>query len=52
VGYDSGTPLMNYFGMGEVAHTALEDAVNTAKLYMKLLDMIEITSSPIVDENI
>ncbi len=34
---DSGSVLMDYFGMGEVAHTALEDARNTAILYLKLL---------------
>ncbi len=34
---DSGSVLMDYFGLGEVAHTALEDAKNTAILYMKLL---------------
>lgn len=37
-GMDSGTNLMNHFGMGEVAHTALEDAKNTAIMYLKLLD--------------
>lgn len=34
----SGSGLMKYFNMGEVAHTALEDAKNTAILYLKLLD--------------
>lgn len=34
----SGSELMNYMGMGEVAHTALEDAKNTAKIYLKLLE--------------
>lgn len=34
----SGSGLMNCLGMGEVAHTALEDAINTAKMYLKLLD--------------
>ena len=34
----SGSYLMEYLGMGEVCHTALEDAVNTAKMYLKLLD--------------
>lgn len=34
----SGSGLMNYFKMGDVAHTALEDAINTAKLYFKLLE--------------
>lgn len=37
-GMDSGTNLMNYLGMGAVAHTALEDAKNTAIMYLKLLD--------------
>lgn len=37
-GMDSGTNLMNHLGMGEVAHTALEDAKNTAIMYFKLLD--------------
>ena len=37
-GMDSGNKLMEYFGMGEVAHTALEDAINTAKMYLKLLE--------------
>jgi oligoribonuclease (3'-5' exoribonuclease) len=38
-GMDSGTNLMNHLGMGAVAHTALEDAKNTAIMYLKLLDM-------------
>lgn len=33
----SGSSLMKHFGMGEVAHTALLDAINTAKLYFKIL---------------
>ncbi len=37
-GMDSGTNLMNHLGMGSVAHTALEDAKNTAIMYLKLLD--------------
>lgn len=37
-GMDSGTNLMNHLGMGVVAHTALEDAKNTAIMYLKLLD--------------
>lgn len=37
-GMDSGTNMMNHLGMGEVAHTALEDAKNTAIMYLKLLD--------------
>lgn len=36
---ESGTELMKHFNMGEVAHTALEDAINTAKLYFKLLEL-------------
>ena len=32
---------MNFLKMGEVCHTALEDAVNTAKMYLKLLEMYE-----------
>lgn len=34
----SGSYLMNFLGMGEVKHTALEDARNTALMYLKLLD--------------
>jgi DNA polymerase-3 subunit epsilon len=37
-GMDSGTNLMNFLGMGDVAHTALEDAKNTAIMYLKLID--------------
>ena len=33
----SGSGLINYLEMGEVAHTALEDAENTALMYLKLL---------------
>lgn len=40
-GMDSGAKLMERFGMGEVAHTALEDAVNTAKMYFNLLELFE-----------
>jgi len=36
-GMDSGNYLMKYFDMGEVSHTALEDAINTIKVYLKLL---------------
>jgi oligoribonuclease (3'-5' exoribonuclease) len=39
-GMDSGAKLMEKFGMGDVSHTALEDSVNTAKMYFKLLDML------------
>lgn len=38
MGMDSGSNMMNYLGMGEVMHTALEDAKNTAIMYLKLLD--------------
>lgn len=37
-GMDSGSRLMNFLGMGEVAHTALEDARNTAIMYFKVLE--------------
>jgi oligoribonuclease (3'-5' exoribonuclease) len=40
-GMDSGAKLMNLLGMGDVCHTALEDAINTAKMYLKLLNMFE-----------
>jgi oligoribonuclease (3'-5' exoribonuclease) len=33
----SGSSLMKHFSMGEVAHTALADAINTAILYFKIL---------------
>tara|TARA_B100000925_G_scaffold268575_1_gene229803 strand:+ start:608 stop:1195 length:588 start_codon:yes stop_codon:yes gene_type:complete len=36
----SGSHLSNYLGFGEVDHTALEDAVVTAKIYFKLLEII------------
>lgn len=35
----SGSQLMKFLGMGEVKHTALEDAKNTALMYLKLLSM-------------
>jgi len=35
----SGSHLMKFLGMGEVKHTALEDAKNTALMYIKLLDL-------------
>lgn len=35
----SGSELVKYMNMGEVAHTALEDAINTAKLYLELLEI-------------
>ncbi len=34
----NGSGLMKYLGMGEVCHTALEDAKNTAIMYLKLLE--------------
>lgn len=37
----SGSQLMKYLGMGEVKHTALEDAKNTALMYLKLLELHE-----------
>jgi hypothetical protein len=45
MGMDSGSNLMNYLNMGEVAHTALEDAKNTAIMYLKLLDKFETKKS-------
>ncbi|MDP7319229.1 MAG: 3'-5' exoribonuclease [Bacteriovoracaceae bacterium] len=40
-GLDSGAKLMEFLQMGEVCHTALEDAENTAKMYLKLLEKLE-----------
>lgn len=37
----SGSQLMKFLGMGDVKHTALEDAKNTALMYLKLLEMFE-----------
>ena len=34
----SGSELMKELGFGEVAHTALEDAINTALMYIKILE--------------
>lgn len=34
----SGSGLMNHLGMGEVAHTALADAKNTALMYLKIIE--------------
>lgn len=34
----SGSELMKLLGMGEVAHNALEDAVNTAKMYIGIVN--------------
>jgi oligoribonuclease (3'-5' exoribonuclease) len=36
----SGSYLSKYFGFGEVAHTALEDSIVTAKIYFKLLEIL------------
>jgi oligoribonuclease (3'-5' exoribonuclease) len=38
IGCEGGSSLMNYFNMGDVAHTALEDAKNTAIMYLKILE--------------
>lgn len=35
----SGSDLMKYLGLGEVEHTALADAKNTAIMYLKLIEM-------------
>jgi DNA polymerase-3 subunit epsilon len=35
----SGSHLMKHLGMGEVKHTALEDAKNTALMYLKIIDL-------------
>ncbi|MBT4790592.1 MAG: hypothetical protein HON90_03395 [Halobacteriovoraceae bacterium] len=40
-GMDSGSNLMTYLEMGDVCHTALEDAINTAKMYLKILELQE-----------
>ncbi|MGB0454781.1 MAG: exonuclease domain-containing protein [Bacteriovoracaceae bacterium] len=37
----SGSFLMEFTGLGEVKHTALEDAINTAEIYFKLLKISE-----------
>ena len=42
-GLDSGSEMMKYLNMGEVCHTALEDAVNTAKMYLMILDKVKNT---------
>lgn len=41
IGYDSSSQLMKFLQMGPVAHTALEDAINTADMYMKLLSIVK-----------
>lgn len=33
----SGSELMKELGFGDVAHTALEDAINTAKMYLEIV---------------
>jgi DNA polymerase-3 subunit epsilon len=38
-GMDSGEKLMKYLNMGDVAHTALADAQNTAIMYFKILEL-------------
>lgn len=38
----NGSGLMKYLKMGEVCHTALEDAINTAQMYLNLLEKFEI----------
>ena len=35
---DSGSGLMKYLGLGDVAHTALTDARNTALMYLAILE--------------
>lgn len=35
----TGSGMMKYLSMGDVAHTALEDAVNTARMYLDILKM-------------
>jgi DNA polymerase-3 subunit epsilon len=38
---ESGSFLMNHLALGEVKHTALADAINTANMYLKLLDIVK-----------
>jgi oligoribonuclease (3'-5' exoribonuclease) len=38
---ESGSVLMKHLGYGEVAHTALADSKNTAKMYFKLIEMLK-----------
>lgn len=33
----SGSALMKELGLGDVAHTALEDAINTAEMYLRII---------------
>jgi len=37
----SGSQLMKHLGMGDVKHTALQDARNTALMYLKILKMFQ-----------
>lgn len=39
----SGSELMRFLGMGEVKHTALEDARNTAIMHLRLLEKLSVT---------
>ncbi len=39
-GMESGSALMAHLGFGDVAHTALEDARNTALMYLKLVELL------------
>lgn len=41
----SGSELMRFCSMGEVSHTALEDAKNTALMYLRLLELFSKKSS-------
>ena len=43
-GMESGSGLMRYLGLGHVAHTALEDARNTAIMYFKIIEKIKLLS--------
>lgn len=44
-GMESGSALMRYLGFGAVAHTALEDARNTALMYLKIIEKIKTKAS-------
>ncbi len=35
----TGSGMMKYLNMGDVAHTALEDAINTARMYLELIKL-------------
>lgn len=39
-GMESGSALMGHLGFGAVAHTALEDARNTALMYLKIVEKL------------